>query len=74
MLPLHQVGQGCPDLLVGQDGRNFLLEIKDPSQDSTHRRLTAAETNFHALWRGHATVVETVEQALTVVLGNNSSS
>ena len=26
---LHAVGQGCPDILVGYDGVNFLMEIKD---------------------------------------------
>ena len=27
---LSRVGKGCPDLLVGVDGRNLLWEIKSP--------------------------------------------
>ena len=26
---LHAVGKGCPDLLVGYKGSNYLLEVKD---------------------------------------------
>jgi hypothetical protein len=29
---LHAVGAGCPDLLIGIDGQNLLLEIKDGSK------------------------------------------
>ena len=32
---LHQVGHGCPDLLVGWHGENILLEVKMPGGDMT---------------------------------------
>ena len=53
ILNLSAVGQGCPDLLVGKDGRNFLLEIK-----SKNGALTPAQIEFHKNWLGHCGVVK----------------
>ena len=64
VLSLSNMGQGCPDLVVGKDGRNWLMEIKDPSRKPSERRLTDDERVFHALWRGQVCVVETAEEAL----------
>ena len=60
--PLHQIGKGCPDLLVGFGGKNFLLEIKDNSKS----KFTPAQLVFTSLWRGQWARVETIEQALEV--------
>lgn len=65
--PLHMVGQGCPDILVGWQGDNYLLEIKRPDVDVTHRQLTAAERVWHQDWRGQVRVVYTVDDALDAV-------
>jgi len=67
-LHLHQVGAGCPDALVGIDGRNLLLEIKDGSKPPSRRALTADEIAFHAAWRGEIAVVATVAEALEAAL------
>ncbi len=64
---LAGVGRGCPDLAVGFRGRNFFLEVKDGSKAPSKRRLTPDEEAFHARWRGHVAVVETVEDALKTV-------
>ncbi len=53
VLDLSVVGQGCPDLLVGKDKKNFLLEIK--SENGT---LTPAQVKFHKNWLGHCGVVK----------------
>ena len=66
---LSGAGSGIPDLLVGCEGRNFLLEVKDPSKPPSRRRLTRAQESWHAGWTGQVAVVETPEQALRVVLG-----
>ena|ERR1017187_2159849 len=66
---LAPMGHGCPDLLVGKDGRNFLLEIKDPNQKPSQRRLTDDEKAWHCAWLGQIAVVETVEEALLLVVG-----
>jgi Holliday junction resolvase len=67
VLSLANMGKGCPDLLVGVQGKNFLMEVKDPSQPHSQRKMTADELAFHASWRGHHAVVETPEEALKVI-------
>ena len=60
--PLHAVGAGVPDLLVGYRGVNYLLEVK-----SRRGRLTADQVVFFDQWRGAAQVVRSVDDALKVV-------
>ena len=64
---LANVGFGCPDLLIGYRGINFLIEIKDPAQAPNKRRFNSHQKTWHALWKGKAHLVETVDQALLVV-------
>lgn len=65
--PLHAVGAGCPDLLVGWRGITTLLEVKDGKKPPSARKLTEDQVKWHAEWRGQVTVVETVEQAIEAV-------
>lgn len=65
--PLHSVGKGCPDLLVGFRGANYLLEVKDGRLAPSDRKLTAAQAEWHPAWRGHATVVKSVDEALKAI-------
>lgn len=65
--PLHAVGQGCPDLLVGWRGMTSLLEVKDGKKPPSARKLTEDQEKWHANWRGQVAVVETVEQAIEAV-------
>jgi len=64
---LGNVGDGCPDLLVGFRTKNFLMEIKDPARKPSERRLSDDERAFHFGWNGQVCVVETVEEALKVI-------
>ena len=64
---LAGVGKGFPDLAVGFRGRNLFLEVKDGSTPPCKRQLTPDEEAFHASWRGHVAVVESVEDALKIV-------
>jgi len=65
--PLHAVGQGCPDLLVGFRGQCFAVEVKDGALAPSDRKLTPAQTNWHLDWRGQVAVVLTAEDALRVI-------
>lgn len=65
--PLHAVGQGCPDLLVGWRGMTSLLEVKDGNKPPSARKLTEDQERWHAEWRGQVAVVETVEQAIAAI-------
>jgi hypothetical protein len=64
---LHTVGKGCPDLLVGFRGSNFVLEVKDWQQQPARRRLTPDEAEWHAEWRGQVAKVETVSEAFAAI-------
>jgi hypothetical protein len=49
---LHQVGSGCPDLLVGFRQRTILIELKDGDKAPSDRRLTPDQLKWHSEWRG----------------------
>jgi len=61
---LSNLGDGCPDLLCGYRGKNYLLEVKQPGNS---RNLTPAQRTWHQLWRGQAVVIETTDHALRVI-------
>ena len=61
---LADLGDGCPDLLVGFRGRTVLMELKASLQDT----LTTQEIDWHCRWRGSALcVVRSVEEAIGAV-------
>lgn len=65
---LHQVGAGCPDLMVGYRRRTFLLEVKDPAQQPSRQRLTPDEETWHRVWKGlPVETVRTVAEALRAI-------
>lgn len=68
--PTHTVGAGFPDLVVGRQGVNFLLEIKDGEKPPSGRALTSDEQKWHIEWRGVVHIVCSIEDALNVVLAN----
>jgi Holliday junction resolvase len=69
VLSLANVGQGCPDLLVGLAGKNHLLEVKDGDKPPCRQKLTPAQVRFHRDWQGQKAVVATVHEALAAVIG-----
>ena len=64
---LSAVGQGCPDILVGHHGVNYVLEIKDGAKVLSKQALTPVQEEWHATWAGQKAIVKTVEQALFAV-------
>ena len=67
VVSLAPVGQGCPDVLVGYQGRNHLLEIKDGSKKPSARRLNVMQERWHDNWRGSSCTVNSVEAALAAI-------
>ena len=64
------LGHGFPDIIIGfrgPSGHVVLIEIKDPSQAPSDRVLTPAQKSWHRTWLGPAHVVETIDQALSIV-------
>lgn len=64
---LASLGDGAPDLLVGFRQKNWIVEVKDPSQPPSKRRLTIDEKAFHLSWQGQVCVIETPEEALGLI-------
>lgn len=57
---LRAIGKGCPDLLVGFRGQNFLMEIKDRSSS---KKLTSDKQE----WNGTINIVHDIQGALWVI-------
>ena len=64
VLDLSRVGMGCPDILVGRAGHNFLFEIKDGNKPPSSRKLTIPEQAFFAMWRGNVQEVKSLNEAI----------
>ena len=65
--PLHTAADGIPDLLVGYQGRNFLIEIKDGTKPPSARKLTPCQVSWHDDWAGQTAVVVSAEEAIKLV-------
>lgn len=63
----YGAGDGFTDLVVGVAGLNILLEVKDPDQPPSKRKLTASQEKFHSEWEGQVNVVHTLDEALNVI-------
>lgn len=60
-------GEGFPDIVVGLDGVNALVEIKDGCKPPSARRLTPEQVTFHSSWAGWVEVVVDTDQARALV-------
>jgi hypothetical protein len=66
--PLHTVGGGCPDIVVGfARTYNILLEIKDGDKSPSRRALTPDEKEWHAVWRGQVATVSSFAEAVAAI-------
>lgn len=59
----HQLGSGFPDIVVGYQGTNFLIEIKN----GRAAKLTEPERRWHDDWLGTVDIVRDAEEALMVI-------
>lgn len=62
--------RGVPDLLVGIEGRTYLLEVKDPSAERGQAQalqLTEDQEKWHANWKGQKAVVTSPIEALEAI-------
>ena len=63
---VHTV-KGFVDAVVGINGRNLLIEIKDGSKPPSARKLTGDEGDFHRKWKGTIDIVESVDDVAKVL-------
>ena len=64
---LAAIGKGCPDLLVGFNGVNLTLEVKDGAKIPSKRKLTTDEQKWHMAWNGQVAVIESVDDAIAII-------
>ena len=64
---LSDVGKGVPDILVGKNGFNYLIELKDGSKPPSRQQLTEHEKRFHESWRGQIATCNSLEQILYAI-------
>jgi hypothetical protein len=64
---LSEVGKGCPDLLVGIFGLNYLVEVKDGKKPPSGQKLTEKEQIFFDLWKGQVCILKSVEDVLIFI-------
>ena len=60
-------GEGFPDLVIGDRGRNYLIEVKDGAKPPSRRVLTQDQINFHEAWHGQICVICTVAEAINFI-------
>lgn len=63
----HIVGDGFTDLVIGYKRKNYLIEVKDPNQPPSKRRLTPDEEKFHREWTGQIAVAENLTDILKLI-------
>ena len=60
--------KNCFDILVGYNGINYIVEIKDGNKPPSQRRLTKGEIQFRDNWKGGKYyVIESIEDALKMI-------
>ena len=64
---LSEVGKGFPDIIIGCNGYNVLIEIKNDEQSASNQRLTVAEKRFHNSWNGEIYIIRNIEEAINLI-------
>jgi len=60
--------KNCFDILVGFQGVNYIVAIKDGDLPPSQKKLSEGELNFKDNWRGgQYHVIESVEEALKMI-------
>lgn len=57
---LSDLGKGCPDLLCGFKGKNYLFEVKNGDK----AKLTMPEQEFFDHWKGQACIIRSLDDVI----------
>jgi Holliday junction resolvase len=64
---LSDVGKGCPDIVVGIFGKNFLIEIKDGKKCPSAQKLTEMEYVFFQYWKGQVSIIKSSQEVVEFI-------
>ncbi len=68
VLVTSSIGGGFPDLVVGFRGKNFLLEVKNPTNWYGKRGFNANQERFNSQWLGgQPVIVRSTLEALAAI-------
>lgn len=62
VLNLSKVGNGCPDLLIGWQGKNILIEIK-----TAKGNLNDSQIEFFKEWKGQKFVCKSINEIIEII-------
>lgn len=71
---LSGVGQGVPDLLIGYQGANYLVELKDGDKPPSRRQLNEVQVQWHDRWQGQAAVATSSAGIVAAILRARAGS
>ncbi len=61
------MGKGFPDLVLGYQNRNFLVELKDGAKPKSQKGLTMDEAKFFTTWKGSVCKCENIDEILKYI-------
>jgi len=65
---LSREGMGVPDIMVGYQGKNYLMEIKNPKRTAKRQQPDSVwQQPWHDAWNGQVAVVRTIDEAMQVI-------
>lgn len=64
---LSDLGKGCPDIVIGIFGKNYLVEIKNGKKPPSGQRLTEAEQVFFDSWKGQVCIIKSLDEAVNFI-------
>lgn len=64
---IASIGNGCPDILVGYRGKNFVFEIKDGNKSLSQTKLTFLEKKWHDEWNGKVHTIYSANDAILIL-------
>jgi hypothetical protein len=71
---LAEVGRGVPDVLVGVNGENVLVEIKNPLTQYGRRGLNKRQQGFAQRWRGGPVhIIRNEDDCIALVQGDRAA-
>ena len=61
------LGKGFPDLVLGHQNKNYLIELKDGSKTKSRKTLTEDEQKFFDCWLGQVDKVESIDDICRII-------
>ena len=61
------LGKGFPDLVLGHQNKNYLIELKDGNKTKSRKTLTEDEAKFFNDWRGQCNKCESLDDICRII-------